>query len=489
MSKVNQIQPNCQLAPKQHGQLKNFASKQSFGAEVPEFTLPSGLQKNITKAVEAKITKKLGFIGRVHQFLADTQGEVQNQLVNALFTTTLAPFWIAFNPFTKDKSKEDKYYLSLRQPVSAIIAVTGGLAMTLGLNDYMAARYHDGSHKGIDLRPAPNKDYLKRMFKKANGIIRPLVWPFAKEEQLEAFGKYNEEIKTQRLNLFTRLLSENPEELLKERGKLQEGQTLKVPNLGTEEELSSYLEHNNLHKRTFRDFMKERFGFKFYEDGSTKPYNLEKKLREIKAMDFLKEFGLIEEGKVVEDELRKTLAIYQQERNVPSLRHDILNGSGTFKKDGPMLIQEITGKIASRVTQMTVGEDIDRASTVSLGHLFHQLGYYEKEGSKKTLQDLLDEPMAKVMQELGGHFRGKLKGFDSKANLASFAKNFIKITSKRLDKHASNYMKYGGILFNLPMTAITCTILNWAYPKFVKKFFPSLVPKDHDPKAEKGGHK
>ncbi|MFA7658021.1 MAG: hypothetical protein WCY19_01150 [Candidatus Gastranaerophilaceae bacterium] len=472
MSRIQSVQQNYQKSNNYQRQAKP-AQHPSFGAEVlPRLKdLPAEAQNIILDGIRPEIKKKIGRMGWIYQRLADTSGEMQNQSINAIFTSTLAPFWIAFNPFTK-KSKEDKEYLALRQPISALIAISGGFAMTVGINRFMDKIYNDGYNKDIDLRPCPNKTYIKRKFKRDHSINKN------KAEQLKDYIK---KIQDERREFFAFLISEeNPESILKGIDELQEKQKIKVPNLDTAKKINEYLDANNLNKLKFGDFLKNRFGFEFHENGKFKPIAVESTLSKVNAMDFLEEMGLVEKGKVSEDELRKTLAIYQQERNIGAIEAEIFNEK-VLRKDGAKKLQEIAGKIASRITQMTVGEEIGKARSISLGQFFHQLQYKADNGE---LQKLMDMSMADVLAEFKDKFEGKLKGFNNKAGLKEFAENMLKINAKRLEKHAKNYKNYTNIFFNLFATAITCTILNWAYPRIVKGVFPNLVKDD-----KKGGNK
>ena len=59
-----------------------------------------------SKNVNGELPKGLR---KVCKALSDNDGEVQNQVINAIFTTTLAPLMIWKNPFST-KSDKDKAY-------------------------------------------------------------------------------------------------------------------------------------------------------------------------------------------------------------------------------------------------------------------------------------------------------------------------------------------------------------------------------------------
>lgn len=512
VSKIKQVQPNFQSVSKQEHLLKG-ASNQNFRGGLAD--LPKDSQKIILNGVETKIDKSLGKSGKFYQWLADTKGELQVQIINGIFTTTLAPLMIVCNPFAKNKTKEDKEYLALRQPVSAIIALAGGLTMTKATNMFMDSIYNSGSVKTIDLRLAPGKDSLKSAFSKElkkaekDGKVKEFLAQYDSEvsdkikensfKNAKPSGAYKsacfkfgymKKVKDQRLDLFTNLLVENPANIKIDSANnivvgsknLQEGHLLKVPNLGTQEELNKYIDENSLHKIKFRDFMKQHFKFEFFAEkdgelgGKFKPYTINTELGNIKALDFLKEVGLIEDGKVTENELRKTLAAFQQSRNENTLKNDVFR-EGVLKPDGAMKMQEVAGKISSRITEMTVGEEIGHEKSISLGQLLHQLQIKPSNGK---LQELMDMNMTESLEKFNGLLKGKLKGFNKNADLKYFAKNLVKNSAARMSQDAGTHKFYVGIVINLFTTAITCTALNWAYPRFVDTFFPSLTKDKKD---------
>lgn len=497
---------------------KNYASRQSFGKG--NLNLPKDIEESIIDGVKTKVNKRMGLFGFINQKLADSKGEIQTQSINAIFTSTLAPLMIAFNPFSK-ADKKTKEYTAWRQPISAGIAISGGLAMTISINNYLNTIYNEGYNQAIDLRPEPSNEYLKRIFKyksDSNKSMMEHLKDNIKKIKEQGFVSYicsNESPKTKKLNdyvkniqdqrieFFTDLLTADPKNIrIDEKTKeifignkaLQKEQIIKVPNLETRKQLEEYLEANSLYKLKLSDFLKNKFGFEFYEKGDLKgqfkPHIISSKLSELKAMDFLYEIGLIEEGKVNENELRRTLAVHFQERNRKQLEEEVFNKK-VLKEGGIEKLQEFMGKLSSRITQMTVGEEIGKAKAVSLGQFFHQLGYYtsKDKNSDKTLQELMDKPMAKVLKEFEEIFKGKLVGFGEKTNLEYFAKNIIKKKAKDLAKNAGNHKFFIGIFLNLFTTAITCTILNWAYPRIVEKLFPHLVESDKPSENKKGGTK
>lgn len=528
MSRIEAVKVNYQRNSNlNQGQTKKFAQQPAFGEK---FILPDEALKIIKKGVETKIDERTGKMGSFFTWLADGKGEIQTQSITAIFTSTLAPLMIWKNPFSNEDNKT-KAYTALRQPISATIAITGGLAMTIGINKYMDKIYNEGLNESIDLRISPSKEYLKGSFNKrykeakSNNKLEDFLNKYcpdiegATKKELISKGKLTNKVKRiclknyvkgvndERIEVFSKLISEedpknikvNKNGIIEINGKeieVKDGKGTKlfkdkIPNLQTQAELDEYLKKNNLNSRTFADFMKNEFKVEFHEDGSLKLYSMEKKLSEIKALDFLEQLGLFEKDKINETELHRALmALRQKNKTIEKVGDEF--SSGVLKNNNAGKLVEALGQDETRNGQLLVGEVNGKSRTITLGQMFHHLGI---RGEK--LQELMNDNMGKVLKDFsmehlkelkiddGKDANGKtiLKNLYTKFELTTFSTNILKRMAKTLTTNAGNHKFWIGILTNLVTTAITCTILNWAYPRIVEKVAPSLLKKDN-----KGGN-
>ena len=346
MSKVQQLQANYS---QQRNPRQVCAHKApSFGGEKDQLIVNATVRHIKQKAFSIKdengkisIRGAFGWAGeKVHALLADTAGEKQTQLLNALFTATLAPLMIWKNPFLK-KDEDQKQYAAIRQPISAGITLTGGLAMTMFINDYVDRTINQGHISSLDGRIAPTKDYMEKMFHEEHGKELKKL-DLGNKESLNKFlnehnlGKidveimesepktfigrffknrtikkaiienYSEKINEQRKTLFTNLIGEHPSNIIVEQVKndsiisvKRDGKMIEIgrniPNLTTQAEINAYTKKNNIHNLSLADLMEKHFRFESYKDGalkgSIKDSSL-KTLKEIKAMEFLRKMGL-----------------------------------------------------------------------------------------------------------------------------------------------------------------------------------------------------
>lgn len=487
---------------------KNF-NRLSFGESIsPKF--PQEAIKLVSEGVNQQVTKKLGIIGWISNILAKREGEVQNQVINAVFTTTLAPFFIAFNPLSKEDEKTKKY-TALRQPISALIAITGGFGMTELFNYYLNKLGSEGLIKGIDLRLAPDKGYLKFGLKselknKSNTETEAILEKYYKlveeelpvKQKLKANGKptraylkacrdgYIKSVQKKTKEIFTSLILEDPDDITFDKntkailikGKKLEGSS-NIPNMNSFDDLNEYLNHNNLHRMTLGKHMQKEFNLGFLKDGTIKSFSINKQLSEVLAMSFLRSLGLFKKGDIDEEEIRRCLNITRQQEKAGEIDKFIKQGIVT----DIAAYEQHHGKQIERGAELLVGENFAKQETITLRQILRVLGYE----NPADLQALMDKKVIDVINEFAEKLkRAGLKNFGKDAVLATFAKNITANRADRLGSYFKNYKVFVTITTNLVTTAVTCTILNWAYPRILEAFFPSLLKEN--PKKE-GGNK
>lgn len=173
-------------------EIRTISNLATAGSKAPSFGSAASEIEDITKVVARQLeeeTKKDYFsssekkgiekvkgylnskINGASHFLNENSGEIQNQILNGAFTATLAPLVILKNPLLQ-KNEDDKKYAALRQPVSAALAMSTGLGMTIGINKGMNKLFdsgllaaNDGSLPiSLDGRMQPSDDFAKRQF-------------------------------------------------------------------------------------------------------------------------------------------------------------------------------------------------------------------------------------------------------------------------------------------------------------------------------------
>jgi len=469
----------------------NFVSKQSFTSSAISSETINKIAKEIAPGVETTINKSMPIISRISALLAKHDGELQNQVINMAFTTTLAPTFIAWNPFSKQDEKTKKF-AAARQPISAVIAILGGYPITTAINSYMNKMGSVGYHESIDLRMKPNESYLKYLHKKYKGMLN------GEKYNLKDFIDTKQK---ERTNLFTSLISENPAHIKIEEGTgaisvLKNGKHVElgrnITNLGTQAELDRYLQKHNLYNVKFSDFMRDEFKFEFFNDGGIKPHTINKKLGSVKTIDFLRQLGIVTKKDFSESDLHEFISRARQNaKAVDVIKH--AHKSGALQATGAAELAEEISKTATRVVQTVVGENVAKTEAHTLGQFFERFDYH---GAR--LQELMDSSMVTVLNEMKEYFQESgMKKFDANATIQDFAKNLMHNRIAKTESYFKGFKLFAGIGFNLFTTAVTCTALNWAYPRIIERFFPSLVKDDipndksktQQSEIKKGGNK
>lgn len=488
MSKIQAV--NYPNQPKLAQNNANHASAQSFGhgffgpRKLGDY---KAIDKSLTQAeiaiAETCEKKIIGRGTRLAEWLAKKDGEIEKQLINALFTATLAPIVIGWNPFSK-QDKQTKQYMAVRQPISAVVAIAGGVALTMPIDSWFSQRCSNGGIPFLDLRMAPDKGVLKKQIKKEN--------PGIKGEALDkAIETKQKEIK----EFFANLISEDPDNIKVVDGKVKidvEGGkqlTRAIPNITNETQLKDYLNNHSLHRRNFGDFLKETIDLELFDNGEFKPGAWEEKADNLNAMDFLRKIGIA--GKTTEvngkgfdeNHLRKVLGQSRQaERTIPDVKN-VLKGE-IFKNSGAKGLVETLAKEMVRNGHSAAGKG-GHDESATLGYLLYRMkirGVKVEKLMGKNVADALE-----IFQQPLVDF--KIENFKQNANVKDFAKNIIENKAEILTKRFKAYKGYFNIFSNLVIVAATCTALNWIYPRFVETFLPSLVKSEQKPEDAKGGNK
>lgn len=511
MSKIESIKPNYQPKANVKNEKTNFSAAQSFGAEVKL----EGESKKLYEACKKGLKTPMM---TVEDFLAKNDGELQTQIITAIFTTTLAPIMIAFNPFSK-KDKKDKEYLSLRQPVSALIALGCVMPATNIVNKVLGKMGSTGAFRGLDIRIAPDKFYLKPEFDKKWKAIKnneAEKIKFENELGLDEDIKelrnssspikkllykanlktaYTEKIQKDTREFFAKLINASDDHIEFSDGKVivttPEGVKLpprEIPRIKTRADLDEYLNNRSLSKRKFGDFMKDNFGFEFYKDGSIKPDSTLDKLKNVNAKEFLETLGIVDNADG--EALKRLLSTARQGKTVEEIRESVPTKTEDFvvsmTKQNIRDIHAQVGEKGINDANMSLNQLIDRLNLLNVSDAAKN----ERAEKLDKLDMLMKQSMSSVMESIKkelvkNDFNKLLK--DEKG-IQQIAMRYMKKMASKASSNFTNFGKYFAMGSNLFITAISCTILNWAYPRFVEKFFPSLVKSDKPSDAKKGGN-
>ena len=422
------------------------------------------------------------------------KGELGGILITALGTGLVAPIFIAHNPFAKPKPdateeekddfKKTKKYTAMRQPISAALAIVFQALALKPIDIFLEKLYNNPDyaknlHKDVDQSVLNKSSYIERQIKKqmkAEGKSYK-----TKEGKAELAGR----VKETEANQLSQLADK-----LKTTGKIKVsgGRFIddKIVAQLVNDTIDSYINDAKALKI-------DNDGLTFYTKRASNLINNEKYLKDI-------------------------LARMPQKANDEFLKNEIQNANNSELK---VLLQEISDKPEDmRLNRLKNSiKRIDNIKNICGGNYDADkyLNYLIERNSEldKTITHLNSSKIADISNadadiikkamrnaEIHCSFDGKnklltsmLEGTETfKIKGSDLIDKISKDISKAYKKLVENKYKSNnqitkvliGVLITLP---ITCNVLNWVYPRFMKIFFPSLAGEKQQDKVEIGGGK
>lgn len=427
--------------------------------------------------------------GKFLMWLNKNNGENLNNTVTAIGTTGVAPFFIAFNPFSKEE-KNSKAYTALRQPVSAII--------TLGTQLFVMSNYN----KWIDKHAAYlGVDEMDLAAKPPESVVKPRA-------KGDYAAYYSECMKTGVEPEPKQKWIANRVRQIQDEAYYTTLEKLRANADSLDIKLEDTVKLDLLNKKRnecFKQVLRDSFDFPESELDKLGSYS-----------DFLKKNGK-KACKALEldhQTVREAVDTEAMRLAVEAVRKSILLEAkvklqtSIYKSE---LQQELSQKLLDLKAKPTTKElvspkgiktpaDILQEKTAAVkSELYQNLldklkVQYEQIAEKAvgTLSD--DEIVAKhVYEKLLKYIDEPIDGLKSHGtDLEQVCKSVTikKFLINRINKSEAKlkgWKNRSGMIVGLLILPATCGLLNWAYPKFMKKFFPKLSEAKEASKAKKYG--
>jgi len=506
--KVDVVNQNTQV---RHN-LCNFNTQKA--KSVPHFTGMSQVERDMMNMLHHKKTIE---IMKSFEWL---KGEIGGILLTALGTGAVAPIFIGFNPFVHapknatPKEKEDvkntKQYTAMRQPVSAALAILFQAGVQKYIDMGLDAIFNNSKHSkkarlNLDQQVVNTDSYIKGNVRKAmkeDGFSKPsLIKSWFNKEAAEQREVYAEEfdnrvdkIKAEQIQKVADGLEKDNVIHIGERN-LEHKTTAKLIN----KQIDSYIQDARALKK------REEDQITFYKGRAQTLIENEDYLRKI-----FKDIPVEEVRKTMDETKLKEL--YKQVGDSVQLLHD--------KETNPK-IKTILAEILSKPEDLRANR-IERTlqRIDSIKRICEPYGGFSSKNYERALLDRNDVLSERIIELTEAQIKEpkiadektiekaikKIKKactfkkgdpilepllentdtFDSKAEKisAKIYKDIAKAYKKLVDHNYKSWnqiSKIGvGVFITLP---ITCTALNWVYPRFMELFFPKLagVKKDKAP--------
>lgn len=502
MIKVNNLNYNngyIGLKPANRNQT-SFKGKLSYADQIME-SLP---QKKVIKYMKS---------------LEWLKGEIGGILITALGTGLVAPIFIGFNPFVKapknatpeqkEENKNTKLYTAMRQPISAVLAILFQASvqkyidkgLDFVFNNKNISKY---ARTNLDQQELNTKTFIQAKVKKEmkqEGIEKPswLSALFSKDakdkraayvqefdsrvkgvqdKQVDAIAKKFEE--TGKINVgerhldyesTARLVNKQIDDYIEDARALQKSPEAIAKYLDRAEML---IHNEDQLKDIFRKVSKDNVTSAI-QDALTKEQKLEVKKQNPEVQVLLQEI-LDRPEDLRYSRVQRTL------QRIKTIK-DMCNGE--FSRDAYRTAMLERNKVLTeRIVELT-GAKIQNM----------------KGATEQTIKSAIDSVVKQCnFEDVDGITKSVLMDTDTfNHRLGDLTKKVYKDITKGYKKLVENnykswnqFTKIGvGVFITLP---ITCTALNWVYPRFMDIFFPSLAgakDKKHQPQPQEkiGGNK
>ena len=470
----------------------NYQQNQKAQAAQPQFKGGLSNSERIAESLpHAKTIKAM-------KSLEWLKGEIGGILITALGTGLVAPIFIGYNPFVKapknatpEQKKENentKLYTAMRQPISAALAIVFQASVQKYIDKGLDKVFNNPkiskyARTNLDQQELNTETYIQSKVKKAMkkdgetkpSLIKSLFSKKAKEQRkayVENFNAKVENIQNEQIDNIARKFQET--------GKINIGErylgwrsTSKLVN----DQIDSYIQDARALQKTPEKIAKYINRAELLTNKKNEAH-----IRNI--------FSQISEQNVTAD-VQKLLA-KENNPDIKTLLQEILNKpedlrysrvqrtlqridciktmcGGEFTRDKyKNALVERNGILADRIVELT-GAKLDtktadqKAVKEAIEKIAQQCSFKDVEGSIQRSVLCDTDTFGKDLSEI------------TKKVYKDITKGYKKLVENNY-KSWNQFTKIGvGVFITLP---ITCTALNWVYPRFMDIFFPSLSGAD-----------
>lgn len=418
--------------------------------------------KAVNKELSNLMPKAIKTINRMSKFT----GEVPNIIINALGTGLVAPIFIKYN-FLSKTDDDTRTYSALRQPISAVLSVATQVGLLIPFNRVMDNMSNKGEFSQAKYNKTGFEDvsYIKRQLKKEN--------PKLSSKELDEMAKQK--------HMY------NLAQLEKD---VTEHDIIKCTANGKQSQLAPE-DVKKLLEQTTDDMMKN------IKTNITR-YETEKLGKQMHRGEFYRN-----NSKIVKDVLKdidEGIGSKTDEKVVAKWFKNKIKDM-TSKKENKELISLVT-EISQRPDVTTIKDKV--AEVKEKCAEFENCKSMEEVGAKVTSKLSADKDALVREKAAIEEMQAAIKKMDPAVKNSVSIKKIAEIAKKVPDssfvydvvqKHISHVganqkglNQITGLVISLAILPITCSLLNYLYPKFMDFAFPHLSDKKkpkHDDTFEK----
>lgn len=472
---------------------RNVAVKQNIRRVQPQFT---GSPAQIKVRVEDLLPNK-AFIKFMEKFKV-LKGELGGILITAAGTGLVAPIFIAYNPFVKakkDATEEEKQeientkkYTAMRQPISAVLAALFQAGALGPIDKFLEKMSNDPEYSKnfwltLDQSALQKKSYLERQIRK---------------EMKNEGTKYanNQEFKAE---LAKRVKAKENEQISNLAKVLEKHGEIKIGNRAVDnktiadvinKQIDAYIDDANkmkIQKGGYEFYVNRATALVKYQDHFKEIFNPEKLPKNEKALEtYLMDIRNSAPNKEVKDIIQEILehpANVRESRCKRTLERidNILKTCGNNYTPGKYF--EVLLDRNSQLKEMI--ESLEALKITDAENINpKKVNEIIEEIARKCHYDIHDNKLHKILDG-SGTFQTNLKDLKTKIH-EDIIKGYKKLVENKFKGFSQMSKVAIGVSITLP---ITCTMLNWVYPRFMDIAFPSLSGKKSTNVQKNGGEK
>lgn len=406
-------------------------------------------------------------------------GELRDIIINSLGTAFLAPIFIKWNPLSKT-DEDTRTYSAWRQPVSAVLAVATQGLITIPFDRVVVNMVNSGWFNDAHNKTAFRDDnYIAKLVKNNHP-------EFTKDQIEQEVNK----IKKQQSEELIRSIKEN------DTVTLQHANTTKTTQIGAEE-------MRNYKIATLEDILKS-------ETEELKKFNEVKIPQRIARSEYYRLHG--EEASKFLTEMQQEISKAKDKKGIEkilSAKEKALKGKAQ-DKELMNIVQELRGMLAygdAKDAHSIINTKIDK---IVRKHIPMYKDLSSKEEVINTVKNNADivkrkagldgaiekingflERLKKKEAVSSGQIEDEIKnlvkgGNDTTSRLAKY-KDFSKLVAEKykstIEANIKGFKRISGLLVATLMLPVSCSLLNWVYPRFMDAVFPNLSNKKHSNEA------
>lgn len=434
-------------------------------SSVPNFTSAPKALYMTEKAFTEEIKQVLPPFIKGMKKLNENMGEVQNIFINALGTGLVAPIFIKWNPLSKTE-EDTRTYSAWRQPVSAVLAVITQAGITIPVNRIVERMANNGYY---------DEAYNKTLFQDKSFIRKKTKKQFPNLTKDEFEIKVAAKIKEQEDGLL-RMIRENKIVFTNHEGKaipMKKANYLALIN----ETVSKRLKHEEaelLKCTETRIKLKVKRG-EYYR---THPNSL------AIFEDINNRLAKTEDPKDVKKYIKSLRKQHKNgDKELLTIFEEILDRHGNTKAELKIAMQD---KLTSMLDNIKVyskcksEKDVVKVVSDIVGVRMGEIE--EAKSLLKAIQNAIAEN--KTVADIENIIENTVKqakdaGKKHRLFDLRFADEVAELFKKKILNNIKGHKQIEGLIVSLAMLPVTCTLLNWVYPRFMDAVFPNLSHKKH----------